>query len=219
MTVDKSYQWHASTWQLGQDGLADASSNDSSASLYHVVAYDFGVKRNILRLLVDHGCQVTVVPAKTPASEVLAMKPDGVFLSNGPGDPEPCDYAIAAISELLEHKLPVFGICLGHQLLALASGARTMKMKFGHHGANHPVQDLATGQVMISSQNHGFAVDEKSLPENLVATHRSLFDQTLQGISRTDTPAFSFQGHPEASPGPHDVKDLFSQFTDLMKQH
>ena len=183
------------------------------------MAYDFGVKRNILRLLVDHGCQVTVVPAKTPASEVLAMKPDGVFLSNGPGDPEPCDYAIAAISELLEHKLPVFGICLGHQLLALASGARTMKMKFGHHGANHPVQDLVTDQVMISSQNHGFAVDEKSLPKNLVATHRSLFDQTLQGISRTDTPAFSFQGHPEASPGPHDVKNLFSQFTDLMKQH
>ena len=219
VTVDETYQWYAGTWQLGQDGLADASPNDSSASLYHVVAYDFGVKRNILRLLVDHGCQVTVVPAKTPASEVLAMKPDWVFLSNGPGDPEPCDYAIAAISELLEHKLPMFGICLGHQLLALASGARTMKMKFGHHGANHPVQDLATGQVMISSQNHGFAVDEKSLPKNLVATHRSLFDQTLQGISRTDTPAFSFQGHPEASPGPHDVKNLFSQFTDLMKQH
>ena len=226
VTVDKTYQWQSGTWQLGQDGMPDTSpntspdtaQNNSGSSDYHVVAYDFGVKRNILRLLVDHGCQVTVVPAKTPASEVLAMQPDGVFLSNGPGDPEPCDYAIAAIRELLEHKLPVFGICLGHQLLALASGARTMKMKFGHHGANHPVQDLASGQVMISSQNHGFAVDEKSLPENLVATHRSLFDQTLQGISRTDTPAFSFQGHPEASPGPHDVKQLFSQFTDLMKQ-
>jgi carbamoyl-phosphate synthase small subunit len=182
-----------------------------------VVAYDFGVKRNILRMLVDRGCRLTVVPATTPASGVLAMQPDGVFLSNGPGDPEPCDYAITAIRELLGSGIPIFGICLGHQLLSLASGAQTMKMKFGHHGANHPVQDLDGKHVMITSQNHGFAVDDASLPENLVATHRSLFDGSLQGVSRTDCPAFSFQGHPEASPGPHDVAPLFDQFIDMIK--
>jgi carbamoyl-phosphate synthase small subunit len=180
------------------------------------VAYDFGVKRNILRLLVNRGCRVTVVPAKTPAETVLAMNPDGIFLSNGPGDPEPCDYAISAIKTILDTKIPVFGICLGHQLLALASGAKTVKMKFGHHGANHPVQEIATGRVMISSQNHGFAVDEASLPANLVATYRSLFDGSLQGIKRTDVPAFSFQGHPEASPGPHDVEALFDEFMAMM---
>ena len=216
VTADKPYEWREGTWQLGQDRYATL---DASNKLWKVVAYDYGVKRNILRLLTDHGCSVTVVPAKTPAAEVLAMQPDGVFLSNGPGDPEPCDYAITAITEILQQKIPVFGICLGHQLLALASGAQTMKMKFGHHGANHPVQDMASGRVMISSQNHGFAVDEDTLPDNVVATHRSLFDNTLQGIRRTDTPAFSFQGHPEASPGPHDVGHLFSEFTELMKQH
>lgn len=184
---------------------------------YHVVAYDYGVKRNILRMLVDRGCRVTVVPAQMPAFEVLAMKPDGVFLSNGPGDPEPCDYAIAAIRVIVEEGMPVFGICLGHQLLALASGANTVKMKFGHHGANHPVQDLDSGRVMITSQNHGFAVDEASLPATLRATHRSLFDGSLQGISRIDRPAFSFQGHPEASPGPHDAAPLFDRFVELMK--
>ncbi|HPY42310.1 MAG TPA: carbamoyl phosphate synthase small subunit, partial [Thiolinea sp.] len=177
----------------------------------------YGVKKNILRMLVDRGCKVTVVPAQTSAAKVLALQPDGVFLSNGPGDPEPCDYAITAIQQILATKLPVFGICLGHQLLGLASGARTVKMKFGHHGANHPVQDMKTGQVMISSQNHGFAVDETSLPSNLKTTHRSLFDQTLQGIERTDCPAFSFQGHPEASPGPHDVAPVFDRFIDLMR--
>lgn len=216
VTVDKPYDWREGTWQLGQESYSTL--NDQNKS-WNVVAYDYGVKRNILRLLTDHGCRVTVVPAKTSAADVLAMQPDGVFLSNGPGDPEPCDYAIAAITEILQQKVPVFGICLGHQLLALASGAQTMKMKFGHHGANHPVQDIASGRVMISSQNHGFAVDEDSLPDNVVATHRSLFDNTLQGIKRTDTPAFSFQGHPEASPGPHDVGHLFSEFTELMKQH
>ncbi len=184
----------------------------------HVVAYDYGIKRNILRLLADQGCRITVVPAQTSAAEVLALKPDGVFLSNGPGDPEPCDYAIRAIQELLGTDVPVFGICLGHQLLALASGARTVKMKFGHHGANHPVQELASGRVLISSQNHGFAVDESSLPENLKATHRSLFDGSLQGVARTDCAAFSFQGHPEASPGPHDVAPLFEAFTQAMLQ-
>lgn len=214
VSVDEPYDWNQGVWRLGK-----AHSTTSTDKPFCVVAYDYGIKRNILRLLVEHGCAVTVVPAKTPASEVLAMNPDGVFLSNGPGDPEPCDYAIAAISEILQHKVPVFGICLGHQLLALASGAKTMKMKFGHHGGNHPVQDLATGKVMISSQNHGFAVDEQSLPDTLTATHRSLFDNTLQGIRRTDTPAFSFQGHPEASPGPHDVGHLFVEFTELMKQH
>ncbi|PPD44350.1 MAG: carbamoyl-phosphate synthase small subunit [Methylobacter sp.] len=206
VTTANPYAWTESIWSL--QGGHQAGENLSK----HVVAYDFGIKRNILRLLVNRGCRVTVVPAKTPASTVLAMNPDGVFLSNGPGDPEPCTYAIEAIAELLEKKIPVFGICLGHQLLALASGAKTEKMKFGHHGANHPVQDLATGHVMISSQNHGFAVNEASLPENLIATHRSLFDGSLQGIKRTDVPAFSFQGHPEASPGPHDVEGLFDEF-------
>ncbi len=190
----------------------------ASGRPFRVVAYDFGVKYNILRLLVDAGCEVTVVPAQTAASAVLALAPEGVFLSNGPGDPEPCDYAIAAIRELLDRDLPIFGICLGHQLLGLASGARTVKMKFGHHGANHPVQDLDSGRVLITSQNHGFAIDETSLPSNLRATHRSLFDGTLQGVARTDRDAFSFQGHPEASPGPHDVKYLFERFTAAMQR-
>ena len=212
VTTDKNYQWTEGTWQL------DKGHPDAGADQFHVVAYDFGVKRNILRMLADRGCKLTVVPARTPASEVLAMQPDGVFLSNGPGDPEPCDYAIEAIREILETNLPVFGICLGHQLLALASGARTVKMKFGHHGANHPVQDLHSKRVMITSQNHGFAVDEASLPDHLQATHRSLFDGSLQGIHRTDKPAFSFQGHPEASPGPHDVAPLFDDFIELMQQ-
>jgi carbamoyl-phosphate synthase small subunit len=176
------------------------------------VAYDFGVKRNILRMLADRGCRVTVVPATTPADEALALEPDGIFLSNGPGDPEPCDYAIEAIRQFIKLRIPIFGICLGHQLLGLASGARTLKMKFGHHGANHPVQDLATQQVMITSQNHGFAVDEDSLPENVRATHRSLFDNTLQGMELTHAPAFGFQGHPEASPGPHDIAPVFDRF-------
>ena len=186
-------------------------------SRFKVVAWDYGVKLNILRMLASRGCDITVVPAQTPASEVLAMNPDGVFLSNGPGDPEPCDYAITAIKEVLETEIPVFGICLGHQLLALASGAKTMKMGHGHHGANHPVQDIATGTVMITSQNHGFAVDEATLPANVEATHKSLFDGTLQGIRRTDKPAYSFQGHPEASPGPHDVAPLFDEFIRLME--
>ena len=215
VSAEKSYQWHESVWQLGQAEYQHPEHKNP----FNVVAYDFGVKTNILRLLVKHGCRVTVVPAQTPADEVMALQPDGVFLSNGPGDPEPCDYAIKAIRQLLEKKIPIFGICLGHQLLALASGAQTVKMKFGHHGANHPVQDIDSGKVMISSQNHGFSVEETSLPDNLVATHRSLFDNTLQGIKRTDTPAFSFQGHPEASPGPHDVGHLFATFTDMMKQH
>ena len=184
---------------------------------YHVVAYDFGVKRNILRMLTDRSCRVTVVPARTPASEVLALQPDGVFLSNGPGDPEPCDYAIKAIQEILETDIPVFGICLGHQLLALASGARTVKMKLGHHGANHPVQDLDSQKVFITSQNHGFAVDEESLPDYVKATHKSLFDGSLQGIHRTDKAAFGFQGHPEASPGPHDIASVFDHFIELME--
>jgi len=184
----------------------------------HVVAYDYGIKRNILRMLVDRGCRITVVPAQTPAAEVMAMRPDGVFLSNGPGDPEPCDYAIRSIGELLQTGLPVFGICLGHQLLSLASGAGTLKMKFGHHGANHPVQDLDSKCVMITSQNHGFAVDGESLPETLRVTHRSLFDGSIQGIHRTDRPAFGFQGHPEASPGPHDVAPVFDHFLDLINQ-
>jgi len=184
---------------------------------FRVVAFDYGIKRNILRMLVDRGCDVTVVPAETPASEVIALRPDGVLLANGPGDPEPCTYAIAAIRELIRAKVPTFGICLGHQLLGLAVGAKTIKMKFGHHGANHPVIDLATGRVMISSQNHGFAVDEATLPSNVKATHRSLFDGSLQGIRLTDAPAFSFQGHPEASPGPHDVAGLFDQFIELME--
>jgi len=214
VTVDASYPWSQGSWSL-EEGLPA----DVQALAHHVVAYDFGVKRNILRMLVDRGCRLTVVPAQTPAAEVLALKPDGVFLSNGPGDPEPCDYAITAIKEIVESGVPTFGICLGHQLLGLASGAKTVKMKFGHHGANHPVQDLATQTVMISSQNHGFAVDEKSLPAILKATHRSLFDGSLQGIHRTDRPAFGFQGHPEASPGPHDVAPAFDHFIELIAQH
>ncbi len=210
VSVKQPYQWDQGVWRL------KGGHQNSERTAYHVVAYDFGVKRNILRLLVERGCQVSVVPAQTPAEDVLEQNPDGVFLSNGPGDPEPCRYAIAAIQSILKHKVPVFGICLGHQLLALASGARTEKMKFGHHGANHPVQDLENGRVMISSQNHGFAVDEKSLPNNLIATHRSLFDGSLQGIKRSDCPAIGFQGHPEASPGPHDVEHLFDSFIELM---
>ncbi len=209
------YVWTQGTWSLDQGLPAPLDPSDSELC-WHVVAYDFGVKRNILRMLVDRGCRVTVVPAKTPAEAVRALEPDGVFLSNGPGDPEPCDYAIAAIGELLDAMLPVFGICLGHQLLALASGGRSVKMKFGHHGANHPVQILDGGRVMISSQNHGFAVDETSLPETVHTTHRSLFDGSLQGIHRVDRPAFGFQGHPEASPGPHDVSPLFDHFIELM---
>lgn len=207
-----SYGWTEGTWVLGEGH----NTADPADARFHVVAYDYGIKRNILRMLVDRGCRVTVVPAQMPAADVLALSPDGVFLSNGPGDPEPCDYAIAAIREIVDRGLPTFGICLGHQLLGLASGARTVKMKFGHHGANHPVQDLTTGAVMISSQNHGFAVDGDSLPDNLQPTHKSLFDGSLQGIHRTDRPAFSFQGHPEASPGPHDVAPVFDHFIELM---
>ena len=212
VSTQSSYVWNEGSWQLGA-GFKQPPANGRS---YNVVAYDFGVKRNILRMLVDRHCQVTVVPAQTPVNEVLAMKPDGVFLSNGPGDPEPCDYALSAIKVLLEKNIPIFGICLGHQLLGLASGGKTIKMKFGHHGANHPVKDLMTDEVMITSQNHGFAVDEKSLPASVFATHRSLFDGSLQGISHKDKPAFSFQGHPEASPGPHDVAPLFDRFIQLM---
>ncbi len=210
VTTAESYQWTENSWSLEQGHRPGKNLTK------HVVAYDFGIKRNILRLLVNRGCRVTVVPATTSAETVLAMNPDGVFLSNGPGDPEPCTYAIDAITTLLAKQMPIFGICLGHQLLALASGAKTEKMKFGHHGANHPVQEIATGRVMISSQNHGFAVNEASLPDHLVATYRSLFDGSLQGIKRTDCPAFSFQGHPEASPGPHDVEALFDEFMVLM---
>jgi carbamoyl-phosphate synthase small subunit len=206
VTCANSYEWNEGEWALGDNQAAKVEASR------HVVAYDFGVKRNILRMLVSRGCKVTVVPATTPVENVIALRPDGVFLSNGPGDPEPCDYAISAIRRLLELKIPLFGICLGHQLLALASGARTQKMKFGHHGANHPVKDLGTEQVLITSQNHGFQVDENSLPDNVKATHVSLFDGSLQGIERTDVPAFSFQGHPEASPGPHDVSYLFDRF-------
>ncbi len=214
VSTDKAYAWSEGEWQLGKGYVTpDASTRPPK---YHVVAYDFGVKRNILRMLASRACRLTVVPAQTPAKEVLALKPDGVFLSNGPGDPEPCAYAIAAIRELLVRGIPTFGICLGHQLLALASGAKTVKMKFGHHGANHPVKDLATGQVLITSQNHGFAVDTNSLPSNLRPTHVSLFDGSLQGLARTDVPAFCFQGHPEASPGPHDVAYLFNRFIELM---
>ena len=211
--VKEAYEWRSSTWALGE-GHVEKTNEELP---YHVVAYDFGVKHNILRMLVERGCRLTVVPAQTPAADVLALNPDGVFLSNGPGDPEPCDYAITAIRDILETQVPVFGICLGHQLLALASGAQTVKMKFGHHGANHPVQDLDSTHVMITSQNHGFAVDEASLPANLRATHKSLFDGSLQGIERTDVPAFSFQGHPEASPGPHDVAPLFDRFIEQIK--
>ncbi len=213
-TTPDAYPWTQGTWELSQ-GLPEP--RDGGTLPYHVVAYDFGIKRNILRMLVDRGCRITVVPARTTAADVLALGPHGVFLSNGPGDPEPCDYAISAIRTLLDTDIPIFGICLGHQLLGLACGARTRKMKFGHHGANHPVQDLRTGAVMISSQNHGFAVDEKSLPETLEATHRSLFDGSLQGIAHRERPAFSFQGHPEASPGPHDVAPVFDRFIALMK--
>ena len=209
----ETYSWNQGSWTLGEGH----SRRDEGELPQHVVAYDFGVKRNILRMLVDRGCRLTVVPARTTAAQALALNPDGIFLSNGPGDPEPCDYAINAIREILETGIPVFGICLGHQLLALASGARTMKMKFGHHGANHPVQNLDDGTVLITSQNHGFAVDEAHLPDCLRVTHKSLFDQTLQGIARTDKAAFSFQGHPEASPGPHDVAPLFDHFVELME--
>lgn len=213
VTTSETYSWTQSTWSL------EAGYGESSDTPYHVVAYDYGIKKNILCMLADRGARVSVVSAKTPADEVMAMKPDGVFLSNGPGDPEPCDYAIEAITEILQTDIPVFGICLGHQLLALASGAKTIKMKFGHHGANHPVQDLSTGVVMITSQNHGFAVDESSLPEFLKATHRSLFDGSLQAVERTDKAAFSFQGHPEASPGPHDVAPMFDRFFELIASH
>ena len=214
VTTAEIYKWRsdqAGEWSL-RDGYAAAPD-----SQHHVVAYDFGVKRNILRMLASRGCDVTVVPAQTSAEDVIELKPDGVFLSNGPGDPQPCEYAIEAIRGIIAQGIPIYGIGLGHQLLSLASGARTMKMKFGHHGANHPVQDLASGKVMITSQNHGFAIDEESMPENLEVTHRSLFDGTVQGIARTDASAFSFQGHPEASPGPHDDAGLFDKFIDLMQ--
>jgi len=211
VSCDRPYEWHEGSWEL-----ATNKNSTVKGGRFHVVAYDYGIKRNILRILADMGCRVTVVPAKMPAKDALALRPDGLFLSNGPGDPEPCDYAIAAIREFLTTDIPVFGICLGHQLLGLASGARTVKMKFGHHGANHPVIDLESGRVMISSQNHGFAVDETGLPKVLRPTHRSLFDGTLQGMERTDCEAFSFQGHPEASPGPHDVKPLFERFLRAM---
>ena len=212
VSTDAAYEWTQTEWQLG-DGYGAAG-----ALRHHVVAYDFGVKRNILRMLASRGCRVTVVPAQTSAAEVKKLRPSGVFLSNGPGDPEPCAYAITATRELIESGLPTFGICLGHQIMALASGAKTFKMKFGHHGSNHPVKDLDTGRVSITSQNHGFAVDEKTLPANLRPTHISLFDGTLQGLARTDRPAFCFQGHPEASPGPHDIGTLFDRFVALMEK-
>jgi carbamoyl-phosphate synthase small subunit len=212
VSVKKAYPWKEGSWQLGRGFTTLVSPG------FKVVAFDYGVKRNILRMLVDRGCELTVVPAQTTAQEVLALKPDGVFLSNGPGDPEPCDYAIRAIRELLESGIPIFGICLGHQLLCLASGAKTIKMKFGHHGANHPVLDMESGAVLITSQNHGFAADEASLPDTIRVTHKSLFDGSLQGIHRNDKPAFSFQGHPEASPGPHDVSHLFDHFVELMQK-
>lgn len=211
VTTKETYQWTQGEWQLGKGYV------ETTAPEFNIVAYDFGVKRNILRMLAQRGCHITVVPAKTPAKEVLALNPDGIFLSNGPGDPEPCDYAIHAIKEILATKKPVFGICLGHQLLGLASGGKTKKMAFGHHGANHPVQDLNTQQVMITSQNHGFEVDENSLPANVRVTHRSLFDNSVQGIELTDQVAYSFQGHPEASPGPHDVAYLFDKFIEAMR--
>ena len=210
VTVDHAYEWTETEWQLG------SGYGTQTQPQRHVVAYDFGVKRNILRMLASRGCRITVVPAQTPAAEALKLAPDGIFLSNGPGDPEPCDYAIEATRELIASGKPTFGICLGHQILALASGARTFKMKFGHHGANHPVKDLDSGRVSITSQNHGFAVDDKTLPDTLRATHVSLFDGTLQGLARTDRPAFCFQGHPEASPGPHDIGYLFDRFVKLM---
>ncbi len=213
VSVKKSFEWNQGSWTLG------AGYQDAGASRFRVAAYDFGVKQNILRLLSARGCAVTVVPAMTPAQEVLALEPDGVFLSNGPGDPEPCDYAISAVREFLDAGVPLFGICLGHQLLGLACGARTVKMPHGHHGANHPVRNLDDGTVLITSQNHGFAVDEASLPENLRCTHRSLFDDTLQGVAHREKPAFGFQGHPEASPGPHDASPLFDRFIELMTGH
>jgi len=211
VTSDRIWSWSQSEWTIAN------GYGERTESRFKVVAWDYGIKLNILRMLASRHCDITVVPAQTPAAEVLAMKPDGIFLSNGPGDPEPCDYAITAIREVLETDIPVFGICLGHQLLALASGAKSVKMGHGHHGANHPVQNLKDGTVMITSQNHGFAVDEDSLPANLEATHKSLFDGSLQGIRRTDKPAYSFQGHPEASPGPHDVAPLFDEFIRLME--
>jgi carbamoyl-phosphate synthase small subunit len=214
VTCREPYSWNEAEWSLGQ------GYRQQERLQYHVVAYDYGVKRNILRKLTSRGCRVTVLPAQASAQQAMELRPDGIFLSNGPGDPEPCDYAIRAIRELLDHGVPIFGICLGHQLLGLASGARTVKMKFGHHGANHPVQDLDTGRVVITSQNHGFAVDADTLPGNARVTHVSLFDGTLQGFARTDRPAFCFQGHPEASPGPHDADYLFDRFIGLMqKQH
>jgi len=212
VSAAKAHEWKESEWRLGE------GYGQQEKPVRHVVAFDFGVKRHILRILASRGCRLTVVPAQTPAKDVLALKPDGVFLSNGPGDPEPCDYAIAAIREILAAKIPTFGICLGHQLLGLASGARTRKMKFGHHGANHPVKDLDTGQVLITSQNHGFAIDPETMPDTLRVTHVSLFDGSNQGIARTDVPAFSFQGHPEASPGPHDVAYLFDRFVRMMDE-
>lgn len=212
VSVTQPYEWTETEWALGSGYGRQADPR------FHVVAFDFGVKRNILRMLASRGCRITVMPAQTPASEVLKLKPDGVFLANGPGDPEPCDYAIEAAREVIESGLPTFGICLGHQIMALASGAKTYKMKFGHHGANHPVKDLDSGRVSITSQNHGFAVDEKTLPANLRPTHVSLFDNTLQGLARTDKPAFCFQGHPEASPGPHDIGYLFDRFIGLMSK-
>ena len=213
VTTATPYEWSQGSWELGKGHRQPASAR------FHVVAYDYGIKRNSLRMLADRGCRMTVLPAKTSAKEALALKPDGVFLSNGPGDPEPCDYAIEAIRELLDStRIPVFGICLGHQLIGLASGAKTLKMKFGHHGANHPVRDLDTGQVVITCQNHGFAVDPATLPSNLRTTHVSLFDGSLQGLARTDRPAFCLQGHPEASPGPHDVRYLFDRFIAMMEQ-
>ena len=214
VSTASAYSWADGTWDI-EGGIKPSSGNKE----WRVIAYDFGVKRNILRVLADLGCEVTVVPAQTPASEVLTEKPDGVFLSNGPGDPDPCDYAITAIKEIINSGIPVFGICLGHQLLSLALGAKTSKMKFGHHGANHPVQSLDGGQVSITSQNHGFAVDEKTLPDSLRATHRSLFDDSLQGVHHNKFPVFGFQGHPEASPGPHDLKPLFNHFIELMQEH
>ena len=213
VSCDKPYQWNQCEWALGEGYRIPATPK------YHVVAYDYGVKHNILRMLASRGCMLTVLPAQSAAEEALTLRPDGVFLSNGPGDPEPCDYAIRAIGQLLDAGVPIFGICLGHQLLGLASGGRTVKMKFGHHGANHPVQDLDTGRVMITSQNHGFAVDAATLPAIVKVTHVSLFDGSLQGFARTDKPAFCFQGHPEASPGPHDVDYLFDRFIRLMEQH
>lgn len=216
VTTDQPYSWNEGSWNAAQSAAVNGARRPSSSEPFKVVVYDFGVKHNILRMLVDRGCKLTVVPAQTSAEDVLALAPDGVMLSNGPGDPEPCQYAIESIRALVDTGIPVFGICLGHQLLALASGARTEKMKFGHHGANHPVQDLASGRVMITSQNHGFAVAEQGLPDTLEITHRSLFDGSLQGLRRRDRPAFGFQGHPEASPGPHDADGLFDQFVTLM---